>query len=161
MLPAGGILVVDSEPMIVDLLVEILTDEGGEHPHFLVMHPERCFESRVHNTMELPGYDDDHALRQLRASLLCVKEFLRDLLDTYGAVNDVRRLNERIFRFATKNRSGREVFFKHGVDPFEAVLVDARLPELFRTTRYPQMRQIVDDQRRRAARPGVVAPPGA
>lgn len=125
---------------------EIL-DDGAE---FNVMHPVHCLESRVHNTMSLPGYDTPHALKQLRAAVLCAREFLRDILLEFDKPRDVLKLNERIFRFVTKNRHGRAVFPKFGIDPFDAVLLHDALPEPFRTRRYPQMQTTVARQRVRA-----------
>jgi hypothetical protein len=62
----------------------------------------------------------------------------------------VLRLNERIFKKCLTVRAFKDVFFDHGVDPFEAVLVDARLPEQFRARRYPQMVSMIVDRRRRS-----------
>ena len=65
----------------------------------------------------------------------------RGLLDA-GEVRAVLRLNERIFTFCLKDRDGRLVHAKHGVDPFEAIVADDdRLPAKFRETRYPQMQR--------------------
>ena len=51
-------------------------------------------------------------------------------------------LNERVFTFCLKDRDGRTVDAKHGVDPFDAVVGDDdRLPTLFRKSRYPQMKR--------------------
>jgi hypothetical protein len=106
---------------------------------FLVMQPVLVMESRVHNTMGLPGYRSPHSLQQLSASVACAGEYLRGLLDA-GEVRAVLRLNERIFTFCLKDRDGRLVHAKHGVDPFEAVVADDdRLPAKFGKTRYPQM----------------------
>ncbi len=108
---------------------------------FLVMQPVLVMESRVHNTMGLPGYRTPHSLQQLSASVACAGEYLRGLLDA-GEVRAVLRLNERIFTFCLKDRDGRLVHAKHGVDPFDAVVADDdRLPARFRETRYPQMKR--------------------
>jgi hypothetical protein len=47
-------------------------------------------------------------------------------------------LNERIFRFAQEDRSSR-LSLGRGIEVFDAVLDDERLPEKFRTIRLPQM----------------------
>jgi hypothetical protein len=116
-----------------------------------VMHPVLCMESRVHNTMALPSYDTPHALKQLRASILCAREFLRDLLDA-GETRAVLKLIERIFAFCTSDRDGRRVQARHDVEPFDAVLDDDRLPERFRAVRFPQMRQELARRRARQRR---------
>jgi hypothetical protein len=108
---------------------------------FLVMQPVLVMESRVHNTMGLPGYRSAHSLQQLRASVACARQYLLGLLDA-GEVRAVLKLSERIFTFCLKDRDGREVDAEHGVDPFAAVLAnDDRLPARFRETRYPQMQR--------------------
>lgn len=86
--------------------------------------------------------DRGHAWRQLRASILCARAFSQLLLDERGedAVRDVLRLNERIFRFAQEDRCSR-LAAERGIDAFDAVLDDERLPEKFRTVRLLQMRE--------------------
>ena len=119
-----------------------------------VMHPERCMESRVYNVVRL-RQTGRIALDQLRRSVVCAQAFSRYLLDDKSGtradrVRDVLRLNERIFRKCLTERPFRDVLFDHGVDPFEAVLLDDRLPEKFHEIRYPQMAQQLEDQRRRS-----------
>jgi hypothetical protein len=46
-----------------------------------VMHPVLCMESRAANVASIPGYDSPHSLRQLRASCVCAREFLKDILE--------------------------------------------------------------------------------
>lgn len=109
-------------------------------PPFRIMHPVQVMESRVHNCMTLPGYDSPAALKQLRLSVICAREFIRDMIDS-DRVRVALTLNERVFAFCLKDRDGREVHAKHGVDPFEAVVADDdRLPAPFREKRYPQMK---------------------
>jgi hypothetical protein len=121
--------------------------DRDERVEFLVLHPVLCMESRICNTVGLPKYQGPHGLQQARASVICAQEFLRrDLLDA-GERDAVLHLNERIFRFATKHKSGRESAVAFGIEPFNAVLVDERLPEKFRTIRFPQMETQVARQR--------------
>jgi hypothetical protein len=131
------------------LPIDVL-DKGGNPTgiSFNVMHPVWCMMSRVHNTMELPGYGTPHARKQLKASVLCAREFLLDLLESeeYRAVI---KLNERIFKFCHDNNSGLRVKSDHGIDPFDAVVVDDRLPAAFRQRRYPQMVSWLREKRRR------------
>lgn len=131
------------------LPVEVLDDAGvSSGVRFYVMHPVLCMESRVHNVVGLPGYyDTDQGRKQLRASILCAREFLRDVLDGQLEAEDpsraVMKLNERIFRFATHDRHAKELYRTHHLDPAHALLDDARLPELFRTKRFPQMQELL------------------
>jgi hypothetical protein len=117
---------------------ELLVD-GGRQVNVWVMHPERCMESRVHNSA-LSNKQTDLAWRQLRASILCARAFSQLLLDERGgaAVRDVLKINERIFRFAQEDRCSKLVSDR-GIETFDAVLDDDRLPEKFRTVRLPQM----------------------
>jgi hypothetical protein len=132
---------------------QILDEEG--HPtgaSFRVMHAVLCLESRAFNVANLPGYDGQHAVEQLRAAIACAHEFLVDLMTQNGGVRSVLKLNERIFGLAAY-RAGLEVFVRHGIDVFEAVLLDDALPEKFRTVRYSQMRAFVGERRNRRAQP--------
>jgi hypothetical protein len=115
-----------------------LDDEERTVARFRVMQPVRCMESRVHNVVGLTGYRTRHGLNQLHASVLCAREYLRDLLDD-GRVRDVLDLNERIFNFCVKNMNGKRVHLHAEIEPFNAVLIDERLPLKFQTERYPQM----------------------
>jgi hypothetical protein len=99
--------------------------------------------------MGLPGYRTKHALEQLRASVICAREFIRDMIDT-DRVRVALTLNERVFTFCLKDRDGREVDAKHSIDPFEAVVADdERLPARFRERRYPQMQRELASRRAR------------
>lgn len=132
---------------------EIVGPTGkAEGPPFLIMHPVQVMESRVHNTMGLPGYGSAEALKQLRVSVVCAREFIRYLV-TNGHGREALKLNERIFQFALKDRRGKLVHAAHGVDPFDAVVGDDdRLPARFRETRYPQMQRELEARRRRQRR---------
>jgi hypothetical protein len=127
--------------------VRLLDDQNQPTPlHMLVMHPMHCLESRVHNVARLPGYDTPRALAQLRAAILCVREYLRDRLDA-NAIRAVLDYNERVYKVAAFDRNAIVVYERHHIDPFDAVLVDERLPEKFHTMRLPQMRQKLADRR--------------
>jgi len=105
---------------------------------FRVMHPERCFESRVCN-LALDGYRTPHALAQLQASIVCCREFTRDTLHRDGW-QDASAIIERAFKFCRDNREARAAKSKYGIDPFDAVVhTDPKLPDAFVTKRYPQM----------------------
>jgi hypothetical protein len=116
---------------------------------FRIMHPVQVMESRVHNAMTLPGYDSPAALKQLRLSVACAREFIRDMIDS-DRIRVALTLNERVFAFSFRDRNGRAVDARHGVDPFDAVVAaDDRLPSRFRETRYPQMQQEIQASRAR------------
>ncbi|MDB4962511.1 MAG: hypothetical protein JWP01_2510 [Myxococcales bacterium] len=128
---------------------------------FKVMHPVHCLESRIANVGGLPGYQSAHAIRQARASLLCAKEYLRDVLNSGSprAPRVVRRLNERIYRFAWGKLNAKVAFQQYQVDAFEAVLVDDALGHEFNQIRYPQMCANLERKRVRwASRASTVTP---
>jgi hypothetical protein len=133
---------------VFDMAIGVDAPDQNETTFFRVMHPVHCLESRISNVGGLPGYQTELALAQAHASILCAREYLRDRLDE-GAVRPVLRLNERIYRFAYYNDHACTVLKKYGIDAFDAVLVDDRLPEAFRTKRYPQMRSSLDKRRAR------------
>lgn len=122
--------------------VDVLLDDGRE-VRVWVMHPERCMESRVHNS-SLPNKQTDLAWLQLRASILCARAFSELLLDEGdgASVRDVLNLNERIFQFAQTDRCVR-LAVDRGIEVFDAVLDDERLPENFRAIRLVQMRDAI------------------
>jgi hypothetical protein len=90
------------------------------------------------------SYDTEQGRKQLRASILCAHEFLRDVLDGNLDAPDpsrtVLKLNERVFRFAMRDHDARELYRSRGIDPAGALLDHDRLPQAFRTKRLPQMR---------------------
>jgi hypothetical protein len=60
----------------------------------------------------------------------------------------VLKLNERIFRFVQEERCSR-LATERGIEAFDAVLDDERLPDKFRSVRLPQMRDLIQTLRKR------------
>jgi hypothetical protein len=137
---------------IRDTAVRLLfpTNEPGHEVSVWVMHPERCMESRIYNAQVL-GKTDALAMRQLKASILCAREWSRYLLDDNSSPERVRavlRINERVFRKCMRNIHFRTAEIDLSVEPFQAVLAEHdALPTRFHDTRYPQMRQRIEDRR--------------
>jgi hypothetical protein len=138
----------------------LLDSQGADtEQRFLVMHPLHCLQSRVANTANLPGYKTPLALRQLRAAVICSREYaLHDVLgvEAFEAKKRERAVlnqNEALLTLAL-SQDGLAIFGEYGIDVFDAILDDPRLPEVFRRKRPPQMRQAVADKRRRR---GLVA----
>ncbi len=122
--------------------VDVLDEQGRVVATSLrVMNPILCLESRVHNVMGLPGaYDTVHGRRQLRASILCARVFLRRLLEVErqrDALNCIRS----IFELCIEDPHGRQLYEDKGIDPFDAVEEDPRLPAKFFEQQLPRMRQ--------------------
>jgi hypothetical protein len=117
-----------------------------------VMHPERCMESRIYNTIEL-GRDDEFGLAQLKVSVPIARQWSQGILED-ERIQERRRqravldLNERIFDLCSRDRCFLAVHSRYDIDPFEAVLVDPRLPEDFLSKRYPQMQERLAEVRR-------------
>lgn len=128
------------------------TGPDGEDIVFHVMHPLHVLESRICNA-SLPSKQTDLAWRQLRAAIECARAFHLALLDLAAddeldaTVRSVLNYNERVFRLATRStRSVRDIVAQ-GIEVFDAVLVDERLPRLFLERRLPQMRAAVAERR--------------
>jgi hypothetical protein len=148
-----------------DTAVQLMVPDESGAPAIpiWVMHPERCMESRVINTIAL-NKTQPLALRQLRVSITCAQLWSRYILDRHTDLSEDKRvravlnINERIFRKCMTDKRFRDVSLDHGADPFAAVLVDhALLPDRFRERRYPQIQaQLIDrlrrDRRNRARR---------
>jgi hypothetical protein len=116
----------------------VTTLSGGEFC-VRVMHPFHCMQSRVFNVVGLPGqYNNDHGLRQLRASIAC----LRAMIEQVAKDNprDALKLIKRVFRFA-KHRRARRLRATHEISVFDAVPVSPHLPNAFHETEYPRMRR--------------------
>jgi hypothetical protein len=123
---------------------------GGDIP-FWVMHPERSMESRVHNVIELRR-TGGISMSQLQVSIDTAREWSREILgdDSLGPrirERAVLDLNERVFRKCRSDKSFRALYKRHGIDPFDAVLDDDRLPREFRERRYPQMVAALQEKR--------------
>jgi len=130
---------------------------GSGHPPVLmwVMHPERRMESRICN-VQILGIDDDHAMAQLRASIEIAREWSRLLLGdeslpAHDRVGAVLHINEQIFRRCVGNTNLVALHAQRGIDPFDPVLNDDRLPEAFRHRRYPQMCEVLSERMRRTS----------
>lgn len=104
-----------------------------------VMNPLLCLESRAYNVIEIASkYDNPHGLKQLRASVLCAREFIREALDGGEKRFALDAIN-RVFRFCC-SRLGVVIYVQKLVDAFQAIEpTHPALPDKFRTIRYPQM----------------------
>jgi hypothetical protein len=160
----------DGNPRLIDFLYEVagldaedvrrtaqfvtleVVDDGSEIGVWL-LHPERCLESRVHNVLHLKK-DTPLGLAQARAAVRIARAFTQVVVMDQEELTERERvraaldLNERIFDFS-KSRKGINIYLEHGIDVFEATLVDDRLPEKFLSCRYPQMRKELATKRER------------
>jgi hypothetical protein len=103
----------------------VVPDDAGGEVEVLVMHPERCMESRIYNVVTL-GTTGPIAMTQLRRSIACAREWSRRLLGDESIGERKRRpavlnLNERIFRKCLRSHAFRRLALDHGIEPFEAV----------------------------------------
>lgn len=135
------------------LSAQLLDDEGNPtETQFRVIQPVLLMMSRVHNVVGLPNqYDNPRGLKQLRASIICAREFLIQLLKS-DLEKPARALAEKIFHFCISDQNGRSIFEDKGIDPFDAVPLHPGYCEKFRITRYPQMKERLASRRARIAR---------
>jgi hypothetical protein len=117
-----------------------------------VMNPFHCMQSRVCNVMGLPGYDTPWGRKQLAASVICLREYLRDLSKD-GHTRDALRVIKDIFWFCYSNLHGRKVHEHTETDPFSAVIAEPPLPEKFLAEHYPRMKKRLELRRKRGATP--------
>lgn len=135
---------------VEDSAIEVIVDgPDGEPITLWALHPERCLRSRVANR-SLMSKQTALARAQLEAAIGLVPAFGRYLLDEGVAPKKVMRLNERVFELAYHWDNAIAAYLEDGVDVWQAVLHDERLPERHRTIRLPQMEELV--RRRRAQR---------
>lgn len=111
-----------------------------------ILHPVLCLESRLSNVFDLAAYRTEHARSQAFASIEVARAYVNELL-TAGDVRGALDANERIFAYAKRRAAPCS---REGLDPFVAVVLDDRLPEAFRTIRYPQMVSQMDQVRPRS-----------
>lgn len=136
----------ETEPVFEMSFDADLTSQDGRQVTIKIMHPFHCFMSRVANVGGLEKYQTPHGLKQLRASILCLRTFLELELEA-DEVKTVKKLNERIFQFALGDYAQR-VLSLCDIEPFSAVLYgEKRLPEMFNARRYPQMQQELQERR--------------
>jgi hypothetical protein len=148
------------------IAVDILDDAGeATGVRFHVMHPVLSLESRVHNVAGLAdAYDTTRGRTQLRASVVCAYEFMKDVLDGGFEFHDPQRtvlkLNERIFRFCMHDRDAQELYRRHPeIDPARGILDDRRLPKGFHEKRLVHMRELLATRHRDPGRTHEVEAP--
>lgn len=146
----GNVAGVDDAEVFDTAAPASIDDEHGRPITFLVMNPIVCLKSRTHNVAYLPGYQTEHAKNQLRAAIICAKQFATDQL-----ASDPRTTltcNEVFFDIA-RYGAGLEVFVLHEIDVLAAIVDAPGLPEKFYRERLPRARAAVERARgkRRAA----------
>lgn len=122
-------------------------DSGGLIFGLKVMHPLHCMMSRVHNVMDLPDqYANDHGLRQLHASIACLRLFIE--ATAARSEKYARDLNEKVFEFAQHELVAQRLYRSRQIDVFDAVSNAPCFSEKFRTMRYPRMVEELAKKRR-------------
>lgn len=132
--------------------IPIRVPTDGTTLKFYVMNPLLCLESRIHNCLDLEGYQNEHAVAQARAAVEIAREYI---VDTLGRPDDGKprarpalKAAERIFRFSREKSRRARMLARFDVDCLKAIPRDSRLPERFLTQRLPQMEEILDRQRK-------------
>ena len=115
-----------------------------------VMHPMHMLESRAANVAELPNYQSERSLKQLRAAILCMRELIVDTLERSAndprAVRSALGMSERVFKLAESD-VGVKAHLVHEHDVLDALVLDSRMPEAFLSYRVPQARARVESKR--------------
>jgi hypothetical protein len=121
-------------------------EQGAPIASFLVMNPVLCLKSRAYNVAHLPGYQTTHAKNQLRAAILCAKQFATDLLASDP--RETLACNE-VFLDLARYGAGIEAFAAHGIDVLEALVLAPGMPEKFYSQRLPRARAAIERARAR------------
>jgi hypothetical protein len=105
----------------VELLIPVRLPEGETRLIVPVMHPVPCLQSRIANVLH-PATQrrDDAAMRQLRAALIVVREYIREVLES-GDVREAQQWVRDLYRYLRSNELGRIVDHELGIDPLEIV----------------------------------------
>lgn len=108
--------------------------------HLRVMHPVHCLASRVANVMTIPNkYDNDHGVSQLRAAIVCVREYFQLLIaaENQGLYPQV----EVVLRLSAKPTCVK-LYNEKRIDVLEA-LPRHGLADNFYEKRLPQMKRLL------------------
>lgn len=144
--PAG---LVAEEVTRTSFPARILGDDGSTAATFHVLHPVLSLRSRIHNVAFIDGYQTPHALNQLRAAIVSAREYVLEAIEA-GEIDIALKANERNYK-TVLYRGGAEVYVRHGIDAFGALVDDERLPTKFSTEQYPRMHANVQRRYKRAA----------
>jgi hypothetical protein len=136
--PAG----VDLTDLVEQSVEATVASDDGMDVTFRVMHPLHCLRSRAYNVAFLEGYGTEHAKRQLRAAIVCARQYVLGLI-AGGDLVRARDANEEIFDIAYWH-TGRKVYAQHGINIFSAVEPHPSLDPRFLSERFPRMRSNVD-----------------
>lgn len=132
----------------VDGLPAKIKDAGGNPiATFYVIDPVSCLISRAYNVVHLPQYKTEHARNQLRAAIICAREYGRDLL-ARGQLDEAMAVNDAVIDLAQWG-DGVDVFAHYKIDVLEALILDAGFPAKFYTHHVPFARKAVERARRK------------
>jgi hypothetical protein len=134
----------DAEVLHTAASATIDDEQGVPIAKFLVMNPMLCLKSRAHNVAYLDGYQTPHAKNQLRAAIICARQFAVDQLAS--APVTTLKCNEVFFEIA-RYGAGVEVFTRYQIDVLEAVVDAPGLPDKFYSERLPRARAAVERAR--------------
>jgi len=142
----GNVAGLDDARNIIDAAVHgtVNDEHGALIARFLVMHPIHSLKSRAYNVAYLQGYQTQHAKNQLRAAIICAKQFAIGRLSVDP--RETLASNEAFFDIAQYG-AGIEVFAVHGIDVLEALVDAPGMPERFYTERLPRARAAVERAR--------------
>jgi hypothetical protein len=113
-----------------------------------IMDPITCLRTRLANISRLGlGRTDAKSLQQARVAVWAAREWLRDaaMLDQ----KEAKKAIEALFAYALHHDHAQEAALVHGIEAFDAITPDPRLPERFHSIRFPQMQDLIEKSRAR------------
>lgn len=132
----------------IDLRMTVRLEESTGELHVPIMHPFHCMQSRLANVIEL-GRKHDLALRQLEASPIVLREYLREMLDQ-GNHKHVTGVLRALNTYLLTHPNGRKAHKVMKNDPaliLAAFQDDTRLDERWREMSLASMRQTLEKRR--------------
>jgi hypothetical protein len=121
------------EKLAVEISAPLKADDSAGEIRIPIMHPLHCLQSRLSNVAIL-GRTGDLALRQLQASPIVLREYLREMLQL-GHLKEVTATTKQLFRYLKTDPNGRRVwkYLSYDlVDILRELRADDRLDERYR-----------------------------
>lgn len=88
--------------LVADVVLRGAIKREADGFSVLVMHPLHCLISRLENVHQAPHkYDNPHGLKQLKAAIVCVREYIRaeaqaDIAASEATAKDVAKICESV-----------------------------------------------------------------
>lgn len=120
----------------------LVTHASSPSVHFKVMHPHHVLISRLTNLHQLPTHRGSHSQSQCLASIICQREFTREILDQRG-IREALKHNETVFSYLLNHEAPKHAWLSYQIDARAALLCDNTMGAKYVSTRYPQMLELL------------------